>query len=144
MSSTLGPVKISVTQIDAGTQHNVVPDSCRFVVDVRSTDSYTNEETLALIRQAVPGCTLTPRSTRLNPSGIDISHPMVQRFIMAGGTPYGSPTLSDQALMPWPSVKIGPGDSARSHTADEFITLDEIRQAIALYIKALDGLRIDK
>lgn len=144
VSSTLGPVKISVTQIDAGTQHNVVPDSCRFVVDVRSTDSYTNEETLALIRQAVPGCTLTPRSTRLNPSGIDISHPMVQRFIMAGGTPYGSPTLSDQALMPWPSVKIGPGDSARSHTADEYILTDEIRQAIALYIKALDGLRIDK
>lgn len=142
ISPLLGPVKISVTQIEAGTQHNVVPDSCRIVVDVRSTDCYTNEETLALIKQAVPGCTLTPRSTRLNPSGIDTSHALVQRFAMAGGIPYGSPTLSDQALMPWPSFKIGPGDSARSHTADEFIAIDEIRQALVLYIKALDGLKL--
>lgn len=140
VSTTLGPVKISVTQIEAGTQHNVVPAMCKIVVDVRSTDAYTNLETLQLIREAVPECTLTPRSTRLNPSGISESHPIVTRLAMLGGIPYGSPTLSDQALMSWPSVKVGPGDSARSHTANEFIHLDEIRNAIATYIRVLDGL----
>lgn len=139
-SAMLGPVKISVTQIDAGTQHNVVPDLCTIVVDVRTTDAYSNVETLELIRQAVPQCKLTPRSTRLNPSGVSADHPLVRRASMLGLEPFGSPTLSDQALMPWPSLKMGPGDSARSHTADEYICLDEIRQAIELYVKLLDGL----
>lgn len=141
-SAMLGPVKISVTQINAGTQHNVVPDLCSIVVDVRTTDAYSNVETLELIREAVPQCKLTPRSTRLNPSGVPADHPLVRRALMLGLEPFGSPTLSDQALMPWPSLKMGPGDSARSHTADEYICLDEIRQAIELYVKMLDGLKI--
>lgn len=141
-SATLGPVKISVTQINAGTQHNVVPSLCKMVVDVRTTDAYTNEETLARLREAVPQCRLTPRSTRLNPSGISPDHPIIKRMTILGAKPFGSPTLSDQALMPWQSVKLGPGDSSRSHTADEYITLDEIREAIATYIALLDGLNI--
>lgn len=139
-SPMLGPVKISVTQIKSGTQHNVVPDRCEIVVDVRTTDAYTNVETLAMIRDAVPQCYLTPRSVRLNPSSIPLDHPIVRRLEMLGGVAYGSPTLSDQALMPWPSVKVGPGDSARSHTADEYIRLSEIRSAIEIYIHLLDGL----
>lgn len=141
-SPTLGPVKISVTQINAGTQHNVVPDLCRFVVDVRTTDAYTNLDTLRLIREAVPDCTLTPRSTRLNSSCIPAGHPLVQRLEMMGATPYGSPTLSDQALMPWDSLKLGPGQSSRSHTADEYILLDEIREAIETYIHLLRDLQL--
>lgn len=142
-SPVLGPVRISVTQIQAGSQHNVVPDRCRIVVDVRTTDAYSNQQTLDLIRQAMPPyCTLTPRSTRLNPSGISSSHPLVSRLNMMGAEPFGSPTLSDQALLQCPSLKIGPGNSARSHTADEYIVLDEIRQAIATYIKVLSGLNI--
>lgn len=141
-SLMLGPVKISVTQIKSGTQHNVVPDRCEMVVDVRTTDSYTNLETLAMIRDAVPQCELTPRSTRLNPSSIPLGHPIVKRLEMLGGVAYGSPTLSDQALMPWPSVKVGPGDSARSHTADEYIKLAEIRHAIETYVHLLDGLNL--
>ncbi len=143
-SPTLGPIKISVTQINAGTQHNVVPDLCSIVVDVRTTDAYTNLETLELIRTALPECQLTPRSTRLNSSHIEPSHPLVQRLEMMGATPFGSPTLSDQALMPWQSLKLGPGSSSRSHTADEFIRLDEIRNAIATYIRLLDGITLDK
>lgn len=141
-STLLGDVKISVTQINAGTQHNVVPDSCKFVVDVRTTDAYSNIETLSIIQRAVEpfGATLEPRSTRLNPSSIDDSHPVISRLKMLGKTPFGSSTLSDQALMPWSSLKIGPGDSARSHTADEFIILDEIRDAIETYIRTLDKL----
>lgn len=141
-SPMLGPVKISVTQINAGTQHNVVPDLCSLVVDVRTTDAYSNVETLELICAAVPQCKLTPRSTRLNPSGVSVAHPLVQRAQMLGLEPFGSPTLSDQALMSWPSLKMGPGDSARSHTADEYICLDEIRQAIEYYIRLLDGLTL--
>ena len=142
VSPTLGPVKISVTQIEAGTQHNVVPDTCRFVADVRTTDAYSNIETLQLMRDAIPECTLTPRSTRLNPSSIAADHPIVERLTMMGRTPFGSPTLSDQALMPWPSVKCGPGDSARSHTPDEYIHPKEIREAISIYIRLLSGLNI--
>lgn len=136
-SSTLGPVKISVTQIEAGTQHNVVPDLCRMVIDVRTTDAYSNTETLELMRHAAPDCIMTPRSTRLNPSSIPAGHPLVRRFAMLGLEPFGSPTLSDQALMPWLSVKAGPGDSARSHTADEYIHPDEIRHAISTYLTLL-------
>mgnify|MGYP001027878439 FL=1 len=142
ISRMLGPVKISVTQINAGTQHNVVPDLCKMVVDVRTTDAYTNVETLELIRNAAPGCNFTPRSTRLNPSRIAPDHPVVRRLEILGFTPFGSPTLSDQALMPWQSVKVGPGQSSRSHTADEYIFSDEIREAIATYIHVLNGLNL--
>ncbi|MBQ7940797.1 MAG: M20 family metallo-hydrolase [Muribaculaceae bacterium] len=143
-SALLGPIKITITQIQAGTQHNVIPDMCRIVADVRTTDAYSNEETLSLIWQSIPldWCKLTPRSVRLNPSGIDASHPIVQRLITLGCRPFGSPTLSDQALMPFPSLKLGPGDSARSHTADEYIRTCEIRSAIHTYISLLTTLRI--
>ena len=141
-SAMLGPVKISVTQIQAGTQHNVVPDLCKIVVDVRTTDAYSNVETLELIRNSVPECRLTPRSTRLNPSSISQSHPIVKRLEIMGKDAFGSPTLSDQALLNCPSLKLGPGNSSRSHTADEFIYLDEIRDAIELYIKLLDGISL--
>ena len=142
-SAMLGPIKISVTQINAGTQHNVVPDLCEIVVDVRSTDAYSNVETLRIIQDAVSQCELTPRSTRLNPSSIDRAHPIVTRLEMLGAEPFGSPTLSDQALMPWQSLKLGPGSSSRSHTADEYICLDEIRTAIQTYVSILDGLRFE-
>lgn len=143
-STMLGPVKITVSQIEAGTQHNVVPDLCKIVVDVRSTDAYSNEETLALIRQATPQewCTLTPRSTRLNPSGISCEHPLVKRLVALGCTPFGSPTLSDQALMSFPSLKLGPGSSSRSHTANEYIRPSEIRTALHLYTTLLTGLTL--
>lgn len=143
-SPTLGPIKITVSQIEAGTQHNVVPDRCHIVVDIRTTDAYSNLETLELIRKAVSyeWCTLTPRSTRLNPSGISIKHPLVKRLITLGCNPFGSPTLSDQALMPFPSLKLGPGNSSRSHTADEFIYVDEIRNAIHTYTTILTNLNL--
>ena len=141
-SELLGPVKMSVTQIQAGTQHNVIPDCCTFVVDVRSNEYYTNEELLQQIKGYVQ-CEVVPRSTRLNSSRTDISHPFVKRAVMLGKQPFGSPTLSDQALMPFPSVKIGPGDSSRSHTADEYIRPSEIREAIDTYIMLLDKLFID-
>lgn len=140
-SDFLGPVKMSVTVIHAGTQHNVVPDRCEFTVDVRSNEYYSNARLYEEIKSHV-GCRVTARSFRLNSSRTDLRHPFVQRAIMLGREPFGSPTLSDQALMPFPSVKIGPGDSARSHAADEYIGLPEIREAIALYVRLLDGLRI--
>lgn len=141
-SAMLGPVKVSVTKIEGGRQHNIIPDLCQFLVDVRTTDAYSNADTLQLLRQAVPECTLTPHSTRLNPSSISTSHPLVQRAVMLGKTPFGSPTLSDQALMPFPSLKIGPGQSSRSHTTDEFITHDEIREAIDVYVVLLNNLSL--
>lgn len=141
-SKTLGPIRLSVTQIDAGTQHNVVPALCKMVVDVRTTDSYSNNETLEIIREKLPDCRITPRSTRLNPSYINPEHPLIKRLEIMGRKPFGSPTLSDQALMPWQSLKLGPGDSSRSHTADEYINLSEIREAIHLYITLLTNLSI--
>lgn len=138
-SDLLGPVKMSVTMINSGTQHNVVPDSCSFVVDVRSNECYSNEEIHQIIEKHVK-CTVKPRSYRLNSSKIALENPFVQRAVTIGRLPYGSPTLSDQALMNFPSVKMGPGDSARSHTADEYIELDEIREGIEYYYKLLDGL----
>ena len=128
-SPLLGPVKMTVTIINAGTQHNVIPDTCTFTVDVRSNECYTNQELLDRIKEHV-GSEVKARSTRLGSSGIDINHPLVQRIIAMGGKPFGSPTLSDQALMPFPSLKMGPGQSSRSHTADEYIELGEIREAI--------------
>ncbi|ANQ49412.1 M20 family metallo-hydrolase [Flammeovirga sp. MY04] len=138
VSPTLGPIKMSVTVIDAGTQHNVVPSECKFVVDVRTTDAYSNLETLEIIKKEV-GSTVTPRSTRLNPSGAPMDHPVIKAGLNLQKETYGSPTLSDQALMPIPSLKMGPGDSARSHTADEFIYLSEIAQGVEGYIKVLEG-----
>ena len=138
-SSLLGPVKMSVTMIEAGTQHNVVPDECHFVVDIRTTDAYKNEETLDIIIRYVK-CEVKPRSTRLQPSGIDPDHAVVRIAGSTGINTFGSPTLSDQALMPFPSVKIGPGDSSRSHTPDEFIELKEIEEGIKIYISLIDGL----
>lgn len=142
-SPTLGPVKVSVTIINSGTKHNVVPDTCTFTADVRTTDAYSNIETLEILRQAVgDDIEMTPRSTRLNPSSIATDHPIVRRFEMLGLEPFGSPTLSDGALMPWPKVKAGPGQSARSHTPDEYIELREIREAIEIYTKILTGLNL--
>lgn len=132
----LGPVKMSVTMINAGSQHNVVPAECKFVVDVRSTDVYTNLEILDIIKANVRA-EVTARSTRLNPSTIDLNHPIVKSGIELGKTIYGSPTMSDQALIPIPSIKVGPGDSARSHTADEFIYVNEIEEGIRFYIALL-------
>jgi acetylornithine deacetylase len=138
-SEVFGPVKMSVTVINAGSQHNVVPASCNFVVDVRVTDAYRNEEVLEIIRQHV-SCDVTPRSIRLKPSKIDRAHPIVQAGISLGRTTYGSPTTSDQSLLDIPSLKVGPGDSARSHTADEFVYVDEIKEGIELYIKMLEKI----
>ena len=132
-SPLLGPVKMTVTIINAGTQHNVIPDTCTFTVDVRSNECYTNRELLDVIRRHVHS-EVVPRSTRLSSSGIDIEHPLVQRIIEMGGKPFGSPTLSDQALMPFPSLKMGPGQSSRSHTADEYIEVTEIKEAIEKYL----------
>ena len=136
-SALFGPVKMSVTIISAGSQHNVVPAECKFTVDVRVTDVYRNEEVLEIIRQHVK-CSITPRSVRLKSSKIGEDHPIVQAGIALGRTTYGSPTTSDQVLLDIPSLKIGPGDSARSHTADEFVYVDEINEGIELYIKMLE------
>ncbi len=136
-SPTLGPIKMSVTVIQAGSQHNVVPATCSFVVDVRTTDAYSNEETLAIIKAHVKS-EVSARSTRLKSSSISDSHPIVKAGIALGRKVYGSPTMSDQALIPVPSLKLGPGDSARSHMADEFIYIDEIRTGIDLYIGMLE------
>jgi len=138
-STVFGPVKMSVTMIQAGSQHNVVPATCTYVVDVRTTDAYSNEEVLAIIRQHVNN-EVQPRSTRLNPSSIPMEHPIVQVGLALGRKTYGSPTMSDQALIPVPSLKIGPGNSARSHSADEFIYLSEIEEGITLYIALLDAV----
>ena len=143
VSETLGPVKLSVTMIEAGTQHNVVPDTCKYVVDVRINEHYTHQEVLDVLSTSVQA-TLTPRSMRLCPSGISRDHPFVARCLAQGIETFGSSTLSDQALMPFPSVKIGPGESARSHTADEFVKIEEIEQAVPRYISLLDGLILDK
>lgn len=141
VSPLLGPVKMTVTQINAGTQHNVVPDCCTFVVDIRSNEMYSNKELFDIIRAHI-GSEAQARSFRLNSSHIDANHPFVCRAASLGRTPFGSPTLSDQALMPFPSVKIGPGDSARSHTANEYILISELEEALDLYFRLLDGLTI--
>lgn len=137
VSQLLGPVKMSVTVINTENKaHNVVPAQCSFVVDIRVTDVYTHEEVLDIIKRYVKS-EITPRSTRLRSSHIDTDHPIVQAGLKLGKTTYGSPTTSDQALIPVPSLKCGPGDSARSHTADEFIYLHEIEEGIRTYIGML-------
>lgn len=135
-SDLFGTVKMSVTQIEAGHQHNIVPAECHFVVDVRVTDRYTNEQVLDVIKQSVK-CEVKERSTRLKPSYISPSHPIVQAGLTLGRTTFGSPTSSDQMLLSVPSLKIGIGDSARSHSADEYIELSEIAEGIELYIELL-------
>ena len=135
-SPLLGEVKMSVTIIQAGTQHNVVPDECKFTIDVRSNECYSNQEILDEIGKNMHS-EVKARSTRLNSSHIAPEHPLVQRCIAMKKVPFGSPTLSDQALMPFPSLKIGPGDSARSHTADEYIKISEIRDGIADYLQLI-------
>ncbi|MBO7120068.1 MAG: M20 family metallo-hydrolase [Bacteroidaceae bacterium] len=136
VSPLLGPVKMSVTIVNAGTQHNVVPDVCTFTVDVRSNECYTNRELFDEIGKNVKS-EVKARSFRLGSSGIDVNHPLVQKIISMGGKPFGSPTLSDQALMPFPSFKLGPGESSRSHSADEFVDFCEIEQAIDTYLALL-------
>lgn len=136
-SDLLGPVKMTVTIIQAGTQHNVIPDTCTFTVDIRTNECYQNEELYHLICEQVKS-EVKARSFRLNSSNIPISHPLVQQAIRIGKTPFGSPTLSDQALMPFPSLKMGPGQSSRSHTADEYIEVGEIRDAIETYVRMLE------
>ena len=139
VSEVLGPVKMSVTQINAGYQHNLVPDVCNFVIDVRTNEFYSNAEALEIIRQNLKS-EVKARSLRLNSSSIPADHPLVQIARDLEINCYGSPTSSDQAVMPWTSVKIGPGDSARSHTADEFIYPGELKHGIELYITILEKL----
>lgn len=141
VSSYLGKVKMTVTQISSGSQHNVVPDSCKFVVDVRLNECYSNKELHQLIKNKV-SCDVKARSYRINSSSIPIDHPLVKRGTKLGLNHYGSPTTSDQAVMNFTSLKIGPGDSARSHTPDEFIFLDEIRNGVRIYVKMLDKLKL--
>ncbi len=141
VSPLLGEVKMSVTIVNAGTQHNVVPDRCTFTVDVRTNDLYSNQEALEIIRSLVTS-DVEPRSTRLASSHISPTHPLAARAIALGREPFGSPTLSDQTLMRFPTLKMGPGQSSRSHTADEFILESEIEEAIPLYCQLLDGLRL--
>lgn len=136
-STLLGPVKMSVTMINAGTQHNVVPASCKFTVDVRVNECYTNEEILKEIKQHVK-CEVSARSMRLRSTSIDQDHPLVQAGSKLGKKAIGSSTLSDKVFMNFPALKIGPGDSARSHMADEFVYLEEIREGIGTYINMLN------
>lgn len=138
ISPMLGPVKMTVTQVNAGTQHNVIPDRCSFVVDIRSNELYSNETLYHDICKHIHS-EAKARSFRLNSSCIGKEHPLVKKTEKMGLRPFGSPTLSDQALMPFPSLKMGPGDSCRSHTADEYILIDEIDNAIKIYIELLDG-----
>lgn len=138
VSDTLGAVKVTVTQLLAGKQHNVVPADVALVIDVRVNDQYTNKEVSDILKAKAP-CELTPRSLRLNSSSIPKEHPLVQAGIALGRSTYGSPTLSDQAALSCPSLKLGPGDSTRSHSANEYIYVAEIEEGIAIYIKLLTG-----
>lgn len=137
-SPLLGPTKMTVTVLNSGTQHNVIPDECHFVIDVRTNEYYQNEFLFAFLRKHVKS-ELKARSFRLSSSHIPMEHPLVQRCVEMGMTPFGSPTLSDQALMPFLSLKLGPGESSRSHTADEFICLSEIENAIQTYVQLLSA-----
>ncbi|MCL5247174.1 M20 family metallo-hydrolase [Cellulophaga sp. 20_2_10] len=138
VSDVLGEVKLTVTQINAGKQHNVVPAKVDLVIDVRVNDKYTNKEVADMLQNEAP-CKLTPRGLKLNSSAIDKNHPLAQAGLALGRETYGSPTLSDQAALTCQSLKLGPGDSTRSHSADEFIYVNEIEEGIDLYIKILNG-----
>lgn len=138
ISDVLGPVKMTVTQINAGKQHNVVPAECHLVVDIRVNDCYSNQEILETVKSHLTA-EINPRSMHLNASSIPISHGLVQAGIALGRTTYGSPTLSDQSVISCQSLKLGPGESLRSHSANEFIYLNEIEEGIDLYVKILEG-----
>lgn len=140
----LGPIKMTVTIINAGTQHNIIPDECTFMVDVRTNECYTNREVFEIIKQNVK-CEVSAHSFRLNSSSIDTIHPVVIRGKQLGLSEFGSPTMSDKVFMhDFPSLKIGPGDSARSHTANEYIFIDEIEDGIDQYISLLKDLEVPK
>jgi acetylornithine deacetylase len=141
VSEVLGEVKVTVTQINGGSQHNVVPAKVDLVIDVRVNDCYTNQEIVTILQNEAP-CVVTPRSLRLNSSSIPKEHPLVQSGLSLGRTTYGSPTLSDQAALSCSSLKLGPGDSTRSHSANEFIFISEIEEGIQLYINLLKGFLI--
>ena len=140
VSDLLGPVKFTITMINAGTQHNVIPDICTFTADVRTNELYSNHEVFDIISGMMPEwCEVKARSFNLNSSRIDVNHPLIRKSVSMGLVPYGSPTLSDQAILDCPSFKMGPGESCRSHTADEFIMLSELEEALPLYLNLLDG-----
>ena len=144
VSQLLGPMKMSVTVIETENKaHNVVPAQCKFVVDTRVNELYSFEEVLDIIKSNVKS-DIQPRSTRLRSTSIPLDHPLVLSGIQLGRDYYGSPTTSDKALMNFPTLKMGPGDSARSHTADEYIYLDEIKNGIETYIRLLDGIDAKK
>lgn len=140
-SEVLGKINMTVTQIEAGTQHNVVPDECKFVVDVRPNEHYSNAEVVEVIRKNVQS-DVNPRSLNLNASGIAQDHPLVKKGEAMGIRQYGSQTMSDQVHMPFPCIKMGPGDTRRSHTADEYIYIKEIEDGIQIYFELLNGLEI--
>ena len=141
-SPLLGPTKMTVTIVEGGTQHNVIPDTLHFVIDVRTNEYYQNEYLFEFLCKKMTKCELRARSFRLHSSSIPQDHPLIKRCIERGMQPFGSPTLSDQALMPFLSFKLGPGDSSRSHSADEYIKISEIQQAIDTYVSLLDGLTL--
>jgi len=141
VSPLLGPVKMTVTQISAGTQHNVVPDRCQFVIDVRTNEFYQNQEIIDFLQGKLQS-EIVPRSTHLNSSRISENHPFIRKGLAMGKTMYGSPTLSDQSMMSFATLKLGPGESARSHTPDEFILVSEIRAGIRDYIELLTNFRL--
>ena len=142
ISPLLGATKLTVTVVESGTQHNVVPDLLHFVIDVRTNEFYQNEFVFEFLRKKMKHCKLQARSFRLHSSSIAEDHPLVRRCVDHGMKPFGSPTLSDQALMPFPTLKLGPGESSRSHAADEFIRISEIQQAIDTYVSLLKGLTL--
>jgi len=137
-SKALGDVKLTVTQINAGSQHNVVPGHVDFVIDVRVNDAYSNAEVAKILKENAPVTSIEPRSLRLNSSSIPMEHDLVKAGLAMGRTSYGSPTLSDQAVLSCPSLKLGPGDSTRSHSADEFIYINEIEEGINIYVELLN------
>ena len=141
VSPLLGPTLMTVTIVNAGTQHNVVPDECRFTIDIRTNEFYRNEDVFNFLKTKMKS-EIKARSFRLSSSGVPMDNPVVRRCTEMGMTPFGSPTLSDQALMPFPSLKLGPGESSRSHSADEYIRISEIGDAINTYIRLLDGLEL--
>ncbi len=141
VSEFLGPTKMTLTVVNAGTQHNVIPDKCTMLVDIRTNEFYDNEEVFEFIRQHLKS-EVKAHSFRLKSSRIDPEHPLIKKCVAMGMKPFGSPTLSDQALMHFPSFKLGPGESSRSHSADEFIKISEISDAVAKYRELLDGASI--
>ncbi len=138
-SQLLGPIKLTTTMIECGTQHNVVPDKCKFVVDCRTTDAYTNQEMVDILTGELES-TIKPRSTRITASALSTQHPLLKAAVALGAEPYVSPTSSDMALMSWPCLKIGVGESARSHTADEFVCISEVERGVEFYKKYIEKL----